>query len=93
MIIGLYLRHIKAYKNINFIPIGLEHNFVSYIGENGIGKSSILEALNSFFNNKKYIINKDALSDGISGSNNPFISIILLIDKKNIVKIKKNVKN
>jgi len=89
MIIGLFLRHIKAYKGINFIPIGFKHNFVSYVGENGAGKSSILEALNSFFNNKKYIINKDALSDSISGSNNPFILPIFLIEKVKITKHKK----
>lgn len=90
MIIGLFIRHIKAYKSINFVPIGFEHNFVSYIGENGIGKSSILEALNSFFNNKKYIINKDALSDSISGSNNPYIFPIFLIEKQKITRNKKD---
>lgn len=89
MIIGLFLRHIKAYKGINFTPIGFEHNFISYVGENGAGKSSILEALNAFFNNKKYIINKDALMDSISGSNNPFILPIFLIEKTKITKHKK----
>lgn len=89
MIIGLFLRHIKAYKGINFIPIGFEHNFVSYIGENGIGKSSVIEALNSFFNNRKYIINKEALSDGITGANNPYILPIFLIEKVKISKHKK----
>jgi predicted ATP-dependent endonuclease of OLD family len=89
MIIGVFIRHIKAYKNINFIPISFEHNFVSYIGENGIGKSSILEALNSFFNNKKYIINKDAISDGITGLNNPYILPIFLVDKQKITRNKK----
>ena len=54
MIVGLFLRHIKAYKGISYIPLGHQYNFISYIGENGIGKSSILEALNSFFNNKMY---------------------------------------
>lgn len=89
MIIGLFLRHVKAYKNINFIPIGYEHNFVNYIGENGIGKSSILEALNSFFNNKKYIVNKEAISDSISGSNNPYILPIFLVEKQKITRSKK----
>ena len=64
MIIGLFLRHIKAYKGINFVPIGHEYKFVSYVGENGIGKSSILESLDSFFNDKSYPINKSAISDG-----------------------------
>lgn len=90
MLIWLFLRHIKAYKGIKFIPIWYKHNFVSYIGENGIWKSSILEALNSFFNNKKYIINKDALSDSISWSNNPFILPIFLIEKTKITKNKKD---
>lgn len=90
MLVGLFIRHIKAYKGVNFIPIGLEHNFVSYIGENGIGKSSILEALNSFFNSKKYIINKEAISDGISGSNNPYILPIFLVDKQKITRNKKD---
>lgn len=89
MIIGLFIRHIKAYKGVKFIPIGFEHNFVSYIGENGIGKSSILEALNSFFNNKKYIVNKEAISDGISGSNNPYIFPIFLVKKEKITRNKK----
>jgi len=66
MIIGLFVKHIKAYKGINFVPIGVKYKFVSYVGENGSGKSSILEALDSFFNNKSYPINKGALSDGIS---------------------------
>ena len=90
MIIGLFIRHIKAYKGVNFIPIGFEHNFVSYIGENGIGKSSILEALNSFFNNKKYIVNKEAISDSISGSNNPYIFPIFLVEKEKITRNKKD---
>ena len=35
MIIGLEVRHYKAYKGQNFIPIGNEHNFVAFTGENG----------------------------------------------------------
>lgn len=89
MLIWLYLRHIKAYKWINFIPIWYEHNFVSYVWENGIWKSSILEALDSFFNWKKYIINKDALSDSISGANNPYILPIFLIEKSKLTRNKK----
>lgn len=89
MIIGLYLRHIKAYKGIKFIPIGYEHKFISYVGENGIGKSSILEALDSFFNIKKYTLNKDALADGISTPNNPYVLPIFLIEKVKVTQNKK----
>ncbi len=76
MIIGLYLKHLKVYKGIQYIPIGFEHNFISYLGENGSGKSSILEVLNSFFNGKEYSINKSALKDGIKTSANfPYITL------------------
>jgi predicted ATP-dependent endonuclease of OLD family len=59
MIIGLQVRHFKAYKNIKYIPIGHEHNFVAYSGENGAGKSSILEALDTFINNKTWLLTKN----------------------------------
>ncbi len=90
MIIGLFLRHIKAYKNIKFIPVGNKYNFTSYIGENGAGKSSILEALDSFFNKKNYLINKSAREDGIhTTGNNPFILPIFLIEKTKVTKKKR----
>lgn len=87
MIIGIFLRHIKAYKGINFIPIGIQYKFVTYVGENGTGKSSILEALDSYFNGKPYPINKGALKDGINtNGNEPFVSPVFLIDKTKVTK-------
>lgn len=87
MIVGMYVRHIKAYKGIKYIPIGYKYNFVSYLGENGIGKSSILETLDCFFNNRSYPINKSALKDGIkTKSNEPFVTPIFLIEKSKISK-------
>jgi predicted ATP-dependent endonuclease of OLD family len=90
MIVGLFFKHIKAYKGINFAPIGLKYKFISYVGENGVGKSSILEALDSFFNCKPYPINKGALDDGISTiGNEPFISPVFLIEKSKVPRQKK----
>ncbi|MGL5962866.1 MAG: ATP-dependent nuclease [Fusobacteriaceae bacterium] len=94
MIIGAYLRHIKAYKGITYIPIGFKYKFITYLGENGVGKSSILESLDCFFNNKNYSINKSALNDGIyTKSNNPFISPIFIIKKEKITRSKKEFEN
>jgi len=56
MITALFLRHFKIYKGITFIPISEGYGFSSFIGENGVGKSSILEALD-------YVINKKNNSD------------------------------
>lgn len=52
MIVGLFLRNFKCYGNLNFIPLSesLEENLNIFIGENGIGKSSILESLDCIMN-------------------------------------------
>ena len=56
MIIGVTLRNFKIYKSISYIPISNGNSFCGLIGKNGIGKSSILEALDYFFNSNN---NKD----------------------------------
>ena len=98
MIVGLFVRGIKVYQNINFIPflaLGDEHyiaknKFISYIGANGSGKSSILEALNSFFNRmddiekKDYNINKNITPSSYGDDKNPFVVPIFLIKKSKI---------
>lgn len=52
LIAGLFLRNYKCYSNINFIPFNYEmrENLNVFIGENGIGKSSILESLHCLMN-------------------------------------------
>lgn len=86
LVAGLLLRHYGVYKNINYIPLSDGENFTSLIGENGVGKSSILDALDKYFNHKDskdWIINKQAIAEGgISTSDKtPFIAPILLISK------------
>ena len=48
VIVGVLLRYIKTYKGINYIPLTEASNFCGLVGDNGIGKSSVLEALDSF---------------------------------------------
>ncbi|SDX64377.1 AAA ATPase domain-containing protein [Pseudomonas syringae] len=86
LVAGLLLRHYGVYKNINYIPLSDGENFTSLIGENGVGKSSILDALDKFFNHKDskdWVINKQAIAEGgISTSDKtPFIAPVLLISK------------
>ena len=52
MIVSLYLRHFKIYKGFNFIPLSIGQQFSSIIGENGVGKSSVLEALDFALNKR-----------------------------------------
>ena len=68
MIIGLFLRSIKTYRQMYFIPVAFnnQNKMINYIGDNGVGKSSILEGLDSFFNKKEYnFIIKTLLSKNI----------------------------
>lgn len=57
MIIGVFLRHYKIYKGANYIPFGINQieNLNLFIGQNGAGKSSILEALDTYFNQREFI--------------------------------------
>ncbi|TDO96640.1 AAA family ATPase [Flavobacterium sp. 245] len=89
MIVSIFLRHFKIYKGINYLPISEGVGFSSIIGENGCGKSSVLEALDFCFNKKgatDWPINNEAKSDGISGDNFPFIVPVFLIHKDKLRK-------
>lgn len=84
MIISLIIRHYKIYKGINYIPLSDGTKFSSILGENGAGKSSILESLDCFFNKKPFTdwsINYEAKSEGTSGDNSPYILPVFLIHK------------
>lgn len=59
MLAGIILSNYKIYQNMTFIPfINKSHHKLSiFIGRNGAGKSSILEALDTFFNKKEWNLN------------------------------------
>ncbi|WAL84593.1 AAA family ATPase [Pandoraea sp. XJJ-1] len=83
MLVGLFLRHYKVYKNINFIPITTGAGLAAFLGQNGVGKSSILDALDKFFNGGDWSINVQAKSEGgISTEDKlPYIVPVFLIKK------------
>ena len=58
MLVGCLIRNFKVYANITFAPIsqGKDGNFSVFTGNNGVGKSSILEALNHFFHQSGWLI-------------------------------------
>lgn len=75
MIAGLFLRNYKIYNGINFIPFLHKDTdkLNLFIGNNGAGKSSILEALDTFFNDREFIIHSGARS--LNASIAPFFLI------------------
>lgn len=86
MILGLFVRHYKIYRNINFIPVSNGVNFSAYIGPNGSGKSSVLDALEKFFNGGDWSINLHAKADGGLNSEDklPYIVPVFALEKNEL---------
>ena len=81
MILGVLLRSFKTYKNITFIPISNGDKFCGLIGKNGIGKSSILEAFDFYFNNKDFKIN----INNIGAPNDEYYVVPIFLIKKTLI--------
>lgn len=88
MIIGLFTRHYKVYKGSRYIPFGKKsvESFNLFIGNNGAGKSSILEAVDTFFNGRDFTVNNGEKSDEC------FVAPLFLIEKSEISSYSKNSK-
>lgn len=84
MIVGIFLRHIKTYKGINFIPLSDGEKFCGLVGNNGIGKSTILEALDKIFLSYKEWNISLSHNKSQDDSNIPYIVPIFLIEKNKI---------
>lgn len=86
MIVGLILRNYKNFKNQHYIPITLDGNSSWLIGDNGVGKSTILQAIDTVLNQndiKKLDINNEARAQGLE-TREPFIVPIFLLKKSMI---------
>lgn len=83
MIIGLVLRNYKTYSGINYIPLALDKKFCGLLGKNGIGKSSILEALDTLFNYRQWNFNISVKKSGFS-TTTPSIIPVFTIPKNEI---------
>ena len=87
MIAGLFVRHYKIYKGANYIPFGINklENLNLFIGHNGAGKSSILEAFDTFFNNREFIYHTN------EKKSEAFVCPLFIIEKSEISRFSKNV--
>lgn len=81
MIIGMLLRYYKTYQGINYVPLTDEDQFCGLVGDNGVGKSSILESLDTFFNGKPWNFNTATKKSGMS-STKPELIPVFLLEKK-----------
>lgn len=86
MLLGIGLKNYKVYKNLQFIPISSGASFTAYLGPNGIGKTSIFEALDRFFNGGEWIANNESKKDS---DDSAFVSPLFLIPVNEISLTKK----
>lgn len=87
MLVGIFLRHFKIYSGARYISFGSKklEKFNLFIGQNGVGKSSILEALDCFFNSSEFIVNSN------EKKTDAFIAPCFLIPMNNVEKFDKDV--
>lgn len=78
MIIGVFLRNIKTYQGLNYVPLSDGPKFCGLLGNNGVGKSSVLEAFDGFFNGKTWIHNTTVKKSGLERANPHIVPLFLL---------------
>ena len=78
MIIGITLRYYKTYQGRNYIPLTDNDQFCGLVGNNGIGKSSILEAFDACFNDKPWNFNTATKKRGLNSASPEIVPIFLL---------------
>lgn len=78
MIIGTLVRNLKTYVGINYIPITYGQNFCGIVGNNGIGKSSVLEALDSFFNGRTWNYNVVTKKSGFTTTRPHIVPVFMI---------------
>lgn len=81
MIIGVILNNFKCFKGLHYIPLtnACGTNFCGLIGLNGVGKSTVLEALDCVFNGKDMI-----RTEGIKQEYNTYIIPICAVDESEL---------
>jgi len=83
MIVGLILRNFKSFRNQHYIPISIDGYMSCFIGENGVGKSTVLQALETVLNQNdigKLDVNNETRSAGYA-TREPLIVPIFMIEK------------
>lgn len=83
MIVGVFINGFKSYAQTAYIHLCTDENykFTAIVGKNGTGKSAILEALNCYFKQGTWNINR-----GSKNREDLFISPVFLIEKLSLDK-------
>ena len=93
--IKIHKIHIKRYRSIINLELTIDNknNFITICGENNTGKTNTLKAIDLFFNDTKYVSEKDVPHHKFEGSRGgatcPEISIEFLLEDNDIYRITK----
>ena len=80
MIASIIIRNYKNFKNINYVSLSNGNKFSALIGENGVGKSSLLSAIDDFLNKNDLDdidINHETRNKGYAGRE-PYITLLFI---------------
>ena len=86
MIAGVLLKNFKSYSNLSFIPF-IEHpseQVTVFVGENGVGKSTLIEAVNCFMQDTpsaEWDITVDEAGKSTANRTGAFVGVVFLIKK------------
>ncbi|HAZ3892293.1 TPA: ATP-binding protein [Escherichia coli] len=79
MIAGVFIRNFKTYQGINYVPVSDSSNLSGFLGNNGIGKSSVLEALDCVFNDSSWNLNIVVKKSGLEKTE-PYIVPFFILE-------------
>lgn len=85
MLVAITLRYYKNYSGAKTIILSDKNNFTAIIGDNAVGKSAILEALDTYFNDRKFNRNAQSVKSGLTGGRLPYVSPIFKINIQNFL--------
>ncbi|MVT83222.1 AAA family ATPase [Pantoea agglomerans] len=80
MIAGIFIRNVKTYQGINYIPLTDSPNLSGFLGNNGIGKSSILESIDMILNGKDWNFNSVVKKSGMEKTS-PYIVPFFILEE------------
>ncbi|HSW98555.1 MAG TPA: AAA family ATPase [Candidatus Saccharimonadales bacterium] len=84
-IVSVALRNFKCYQSTEIVPLFFDNKrFTGFIGENGVGKSAVLEGLYAFFTGQRWLRNKT----GKKGEGECGVAPIIECDEEDLKKLK-----
>lgn len=83
---AVYLKNFKCYQGINECPVFRSdcEGLLAYLGDNGTGKSAILEGLDAYFSKRpRWLRNKESKK----GAQESFVAPVFLVEASEVKRL------